>query len=96
MLLERLYNHNKWVRENVPADRLLEMDLKEGWAPLAEFLDLPVPNVPFPRANDAAAADAFMKKVFTSVLLAWTAIFGTAGVVAWQVFKYCRRGVLGI
>jgi hypothetical protein len=26
--------------------------VKEGWAPLCEFLDRPVPEVPFPRMND--------------------------------------------
>lgn len=29
-------------------------DVREGWEPLCKFLDLPVPDVPFPRINDAA------------------------------------------
>ena len=27
------------------------MQVKEGWAPLSEFLDKPVPNMPFPYKN---------------------------------------------
>ena len=44
--------HNQAVRTELPADRLLEFDVAEGWAPLCRFLDVPVPDVPFPRAND--------------------------------------------
>ena len=33
----------------VPADRLLVWEVKEGWGPLCKFLDLPVPQEPFPR-----------------------------------------------
>lgn len=32
----------------VPPERLLEYHLSEGWEPLCEFLDVPVPKVPFP------------------------------------------------
>lgn len=42
------------VRQKVPADRLLEYRLGQGWEPLCEFLGKPVPDVPFPRVNDAA------------------------------------------
>lgn len=40
------------VRDTVPADRLLVFDVAEGWEPLCEFLDVPVPDEPFPRVND--------------------------------------------
>jgi hypothetical protein len=35
-----------------PANRLLIFDVKEGWAPLCRFLDVPVPDTPFPHVND--------------------------------------------
>ena len=37
--------------------RLLKFDLKDGWAPLCEFLDRPVPgeDTPFPRAKESKA-----------------------------------------
>ena len=44
--------HNDAVRKTVPEDQLLVFEVKDGWAPLCEFLDLPVPENPFPRTND--------------------------------------------
>jgi len=46
--------HNEEVRRTVPADRLLEFQVADGWAPLCAFLDRPVPDEPFPRLNDTA------------------------------------------
>lgn len=46
--------HNEEVEAAVPADRLLVYRVTEGWEPLCEFLGVPVPPEPFPRANDAA------------------------------------------
>lgn len=43
--------HNEAVRGEIPADRLLVYRVSEGWEPLCRFLDRPVPDVPFPRAN---------------------------------------------
>ena len=37
------------VKSHVPADRLLVWDVREGWGPLCKFLEVPVPNKPFPR-----------------------------------------------
>ena len=41
------------MRALVPPKQLLVFDVKEGWAPLCKFLQLPVPDVPFPNINDA-------------------------------------------
>jgi hypothetical protein len=43
--------HNKAVIEAIPADRLLVYEVKQGWKPLCEFLDVPVPDEDFPRTN---------------------------------------------
>jgi hypothetical protein len=43
--------HNEEVRREAPADRLLEWRATDGWEPLCEALDLPVPDDPFPRVN---------------------------------------------
>lgn len=51
----RVYEeHNEAVRREVPAERLLEFEVAEGWEPLCAFLDVPVPAEPFPRTNDQA------------------------------------------
>jgi hypothetical protein len=42
------------VRETVPSDRLLVWSVSEGWGPLCEFLEVPVPDAPFPKLNDGA------------------------------------------
>ena len=44
----------------IPAERLLVFDVAEGWAPLCRFLDVPVPDVPFPRLN---STEQFWKMV---------------------------------
>ncbi|HKP89676.1 MAG TPA: sulfotransferase [Thermoleophilaceae bacterium] len=43
--------HNSEVRAEVPADRLLEWQPGDGWAPLCERLGVPVPDEPFPHIN---------------------------------------------
>ncbi len=47
--------HNQQVRDSVPADRLLDYRVSEGWQPLCEFLRLPVPDLPFPQLNATQA-----------------------------------------
>lgn len=46
--------HNQSVRDGVPDDRLLEFDVVQGWAPLCAFLEVDVPDEPFPNMNDTA------------------------------------------
>ena len=58
---------NDWVAEvkkNVPEDRLLLFQAKEGWQPLCEFLGVPQPtNQPFPNVNDSAAMRRHFKRM---------------------------------
>ena len=46
--------HEKDVRRTVPAEQLLVFDVRQGWAPLCEFLEVAAPDVPFPRTNSTA------------------------------------------
>lgn len=50
-LKEAFIAHNEAVKAAIPAKQLLVFQVKEGWQPLCEFLDLPVPDKPFPRTN---------------------------------------------
>ncbi|KAI9493761.1 P-loop containing nucleoside triphosphate hydrolase protein [Zychaea mexicana] len=45
--------HNAWVKEYVPQERLLTLNLNEGigWEKICEFLGKPVPDEPYPRIN---------------------------------------------
>nr|CAB3262602.1 uncharacterized protein LOC100180848 [Phallusia mammillata] len=46
--------HNAAVLMNAPKDRLLVYSVKEGWEPLCNFLNLPIPNRPLPHKNHGA------------------------------------------
>jgi len=50
--LDMYVAHEQAVRREIPADKLLVFDMKEGWAPLCSFLDLPVPSEPFPHEDE--------------------------------------------
>ena len=48
---------NNWidgVEKKVPAKKLLKFNVKEGWEPLCKFLNVPVPDAPFPNVNSSA------------------------------------------
>ncbi|GLC36174.1 hypothetical protein PLESTB_001372300 [Pleodorina starrii] len=46
--------HIAEVRRVVPPGQLLEFRITDGWGPLCDFLGKPVPERPFPHANDSA------------------------------------------
>ena len=48
------YEHIERVKKIIPVDKLLIYNVKEGWEPLCEFLDVDVPGIPFPKVNDTA------------------------------------------
>ena len=46
---------NEWVenvKKTVPNEKLLVFNVKEGWEPLCQFLNLSIPKTPFPNTND--------------------------------------------
>ena len=47
--------HEQWQRtvpEMRPKNQILIFDVKQGWEPLCKFLEMPIPDVPFPNLND--------------------------------------------
>lgn len=48
----KFLEHYELVRRTVPKDRMLEYQVKEGWGPLCEFLDVPRPEGDFLHVND--------------------------------------------
>ncbi len=50
--LDVFRRHVETVEAAVPADRLLVYEIGEGWEPLCDFLDVPVPDGPMPHLND--------------------------------------------
>ena len=50
-VIDQYLAHNQLVRDTVPSERLLEFDPQQGWQPLCEFLQRPIPSEPYPRTN---------------------------------------------
>jgi hypothetical protein len=70
-LIAGMERHNEAVRRTVPAERLLEWSVVEGWEPLCEFLEIPVPEAPFPHLNDSAEFEARVVDGSLLALNAW-------------------------
>jgi hypothetical protein len=51
--IEAFERHRATVEASLPASRLLVFDVRQGWEPLCEFLDVEVPDEPFPHLNDS-------------------------------------------
>jgi hypothetical protein len=48
----RFFNrHSAEITASIPAERLLVYQVSDGWEPLCEFLDVPVPDMKFPHIN---------------------------------------------
>lgn len=87
---DTLEHHNNWVRDNTPPDKFHVVELKDGWEPLCRILDKPIPNEPFPRANDADAVRELSKKIFMRALITWGGILAGTSVLgcgAWWAWK---------
>lgn len=52
-LAEAIARYQEQVQRNIPEERLLVWSVGEGWEPLCSFLEVDVPDTPFPRLNDS-------------------------------------------
>ncbi|WP_317932362.1 sulfotransferase family protein [Halioxenophilus sp. WMMB6] len=76
-LIERFHEHVDAVKAAIPADRLLVFEVKDGWQPLCDFLEVPVPATDFPYINDTEATKAIINKIIAE---GFEAAFGYTGV----------------
>lgn len=79
-----LWIYEDWtahVRASVPTEQLLVFDVADGWGPLCTFLDVPVPDRPFPRVNDRKT----MLRRFTAIRVVSRALPAVAAAVAARV-----------
>lgn len=75
-LIQRFHEHIEDVRRSIPASRLLVFEVKEGWQPLCEFLERPVPDTPFPSINDTEATREIINQIMAK---GFEAVFGYDG-----------------
>ena len=77
---------NDWVEQvkaEIPAERLLVFEVKQGWAPLCNFLGVPVPEDPFPNMNDTAEQLQRLRAMRRISVLLWTAAVAGLGAAAY-------------
>jgi hypothetical protein len=70
--VKRLYydQHIADVRAAIPAEQLLLFDVRDGWAPLCRFLDVPVPkDEQFPHVNTSAQINSSGMKYFRAMIV---------------------------
>ncbi|MEU4403023.1 sulfotransferase [Streptosporangium sp. NPDC023963] len=53
--LEVFRAHVEKARATIPAERLPSFRGEDGWEPPCQFLGVPIPDMPFPQANEGAA-----------------------------------------
>lgn len=87
---ELLTAWNESVINTVPRERLMIMEIKEGWAPLAKFLGKTIPDEPFPRVNETAVVNVQAKWIFVKLFGVWMGVLSVTGgsaYVAWKLWK---------
>ena len=73
--LEKKQKFNEWnnsVIEYVPKDRLLIYQVKEGWGPLCNFLNVEEPEIPFPYKNktkNMRHMSRFINSIFIAIII---------------------------
>merc|ERR1712012_460293 len=79
---------NEWmesVKTEIPEERLLVFEVKNGWQPLCEFLQVPVPDEPFPNMNDTAQQKANLRSVKRFCVFSWSVMIAAAGAAVYYL-----------
>lgn len=63
--IEVFQRHEAKIRSLVPNSQLLIYRIEEGWEPLCRFLQVPIPELPFPKTNQRDAFNAKMDLLFS-------------------------------
>lgn len=51
-LMQQMVDYNEGVKQSIPSERLLVWEVSDGWEPLCDFLQVPLPEGPLPHEND--------------------------------------------
>lgn len=68
--------YNEWMRKVIPPDRLLEHEPADGWEPLCKFLDVKVPDTPYPRTNERVPLRRWFFQLAAIGGLSWILVIG--------------------
>ncbi|CAF1090353.1 unnamed protein product [Didymodactylos carnosus] len=76
--IELFQQHYARVQRVVPKERLLVYDVSQGWAPLCQFLNVPVPSEEFPRVNDT---NSHRRDIERENRLGWLIVIGLTSIL---------------
>jgi hypothetical protein len=79
-----LKGHYRVVREKTKPENLLVCQMGDGWKPLCEFLGTPVPNVPYPRENQAKDLEKYTVLLRTIKVLS---VFKSLALLPWRLVR---------
>lgn len=66
--ISKFNTHIEEVKQTIPENRLLVFEVKQGWQPLCDFLNLPVPNISFPNTNSGEDFHTWARGIVKDVL----------------------------
>ena len=85
------------IFQNAPKDKLLVYNCKEGWEPLCKFLEVDVPDIPFPHKNksgsifdDLLKSNEVMIRVKREAIAVGSGLVVCLGVAIFGGLKYFR------
>ena len=86
-------NWQKHCESSVTIENLLVFNVKEGWKPLCDFLEVEVPSSKFPRVNDRKSFNGWfiIKQEIKSVLSFLGFYFAAASVLYFYVSFICNK-----
>jgi Sulfotransferase domain len=70
-MIAQMEAHNRAAQEAIAPERLLVWRVTEGWEPLCEFLEVPVPTDALPHANDAETFRGRVINAALDALVSW-------------------------
>jgi len=83
--IRKYHEHIEQVKAAVPPEKLLVFDVQQGWEPLCTFLDVPVPDRPFPHLNDRKMIQWLLRTVRAMTILAPAGLLAIAVLLIWLV-----------
>ncbi|KAJ2976520.1 hypothetical protein NQ176_g4908 [Zarea fungicola] len=80
--------HIEYVKRVVPKERLHFVSLHDGWRPICEALDKPIPEEPFPRTNESGAVSKVVSNLLLKALLIWIMLLSTLGTMIYLALLF--------